>query len=102
MDLVVTTIVLLITATSSASSSLPLLVNTTHGLIRGHINEVGIREWKGIPYAAPPVGSLRWKYPTAPSDIPPNQVYEANFDAPGIQKRILNIYKIVFSYTCND
>ena len=96
MDLLVTIMVLLITATSSASSSLPLLVNTTHGLIRGHINEVGIREWKGIPYAAPPVGSLRWKYPTAPSDIPPNQVYEANFDAPGIQKRDLKLIEYIY------
>ena len=85
MELFLATLMgLLITAPCSASWSLPLLVNTTHGLIRGHVNEAGIREWKGIPYAAPPVGSLRWKYPTAPNDIPPNQIYEANFDAPGM------------------
>ena len=27
----------------------------------------GINEWLGIPYAAPPVGSLRWKPPQAPA-----------------------------------
>jgi carboxylesterase type B len=50
---------------------------STHGFIRGHINEVGIRKWKGIPYAAPPAMEV--------SNHTPNQVYEANFNAPGIQ-----------------
>lgn len=34
------------------------------GLIRGTTNEAGnIRIYKGIPFAAPPVGELRWKAP---------------------------------------
>lgn len=60
----------------------PLLtVSTTLGQVVGHYNEVGVREWKGIPYAQPPVGDLRWEYPAISK--PYNGAYEANFDAPG-------------------
>lgn len=70
---------------ASDFSSPLLLVNTTYGLVRGIINEVGIRQWKGIPYAAPPIGSLRWEYPVPPANYNlQNQIYEANFDAPGM------------------
>ena len=37
-----------------------LIVDTDLGQVIGHYNEVGIREWDGIPYAVPPVGELRW------------------------------------------
>ena len=37
-----------------------LVVETEHGKVKG-INEDGIRAWRGIPYAAPPVGDLRWR-----------------------------------------
>mmetsp|Transcript_33152 Transcript_33152/g.47959 ORF Transcript_33152/g.47959 Transcript_33152/m.47959 type:complete len:537 (+) Transcript_33152:31-1641(+) len=60
-----------------------LLVNTSFGQVLGHLNEVGIREWKGLPYAKPPIGELRWEYPVEPTAIPQGQIYEANFDAPG-------------------
>ena len=34
------------------------------GLISGYYNEnTGITAYKGIPFAAPPVGDLRWKAP---------------------------------------
>jgi para-nitrobenzyl esterase len=42
----------------------PLVVPTTEGVIRG-ISANGMRQWLGIPYAAPPVGNLRWKPPQA-------------------------------------
>ncbi|KAK0664158.1 Carboxylesterase 4A [Lasiodiplodia hormozganensis] len=43
-------------------------VNTTHGYIRGTGSEYrnGVTVYKGIPFAAPPTGSRRWKAPSAP------------------------------------
>ena len=39
-------------------------VKTTGGLVQGTtIGATGIRAFKGIPYAAPPVGDLRWQPP---------------------------------------
>ena len=39
-------------------------VNTDSGAIEGRIdNNAGVRSFKGIPFAAPPVGELRWRAP---------------------------------------
>lgn len=38
-------------------------VRTTHGDIEGATLASGVRAYKGIPYAAPPVGVLRWRGP---------------------------------------
>ena len=40
----------------------PLRIYTAEGALRGAIDE-GIFAFKGIPYAAPPVGPLRWRAP---------------------------------------
>jgi para-nitrobenzyl esterase len=45
----------------------PLVVETEHGKVKG-IETDGIRAWRGIPYAAPPVGDLRWEPPEEPDD----------------------------------
>ena len=37
-------------------------VQTDKGVVVGYL-ENGVRIHKGIPYAAPPVGNLRWKAP---------------------------------------
>jgi len=42
-------------------------VTTTYGIVQGDVNPSGIRVFKGIPFAAPPVGSLRWKAPQPPA-----------------------------------
>lgn len=39
-----------------------LQVKTANGTVEG-IAVSGIREFKGIPYAAPPIGNLRWREP---------------------------------------
>lgn len=41
-------------------------VNTTYGPISGS-SEEGVFSFKGIPYAKPPVGDLRWQAPQAPN-----------------------------------
>jgi para-nitrobenzyl esterase len=39
------------------------LRNPVAGPISGQIDENGALSWRGIPYAKPPVGALRWKAP---------------------------------------
>jgi para-nitrobenzyl esterase len=46
-----------------SSSSNSLVVKTANGLVEGILEKSGIRSFKGIPFAAPPVGDLRWKEP---------------------------------------
>ena len=44
-------------------------VRTAHGTLEGSKNQSsGVRMFKGIPYAAPPVGDLRWKEPQPAKD----------------------------------
>jgi para-nitrobenzyl esterase len=40
-----------------------LTVKTANGLVEGVLEKSGIRSFKGLPFAAPPVGDLRWKSP---------------------------------------
>jgi para-nitrobenzyl esterase len=47
-----------------AQASNPLVVKTDQGKVRGTMSADGqARDFLGIPFAAPPVGSLRWKPP---------------------------------------
>jgi para-nitrobenzyl esterase len=41
------------------------IVETSHGPIRG-IDRNGMHQYLGIPYAAPPLGDLRWRPPAEP------------------------------------
>ncbi|MBN1158372.1 MAG: carboxylesterase family protein [Bacteroidales bacterium] len=43
-------------------------VQTKYGLVKGLANESGtVMTFKGIPYATPPVGDLRWREPQTPA-----------------------------------
>ena len=44
----------------------PLIVQTTDGTVRGVVRR-GLRMWRGIPYAAAPVGPLRFRSPRSPA-----------------------------------
>jgi para-nitrobenzyl esterase len=43
-----------------------LTVETTSGTVRGHVRD-DVAVWKGIPYAAPPLGALRFRPPQPPA-----------------------------------
>jgi para-nitrobenzyl esterase len=59
---------------SSDSSSDPSVVQTGQGPAKGTVTN-GVSEFLGLPYAAPPVGQLRWKPPAAPAQ------YTGTYDA---------------------
>lgn len=41
-------------------------VTTAFGVVKGYAYDSGTWAWKGVPYAKPPVGTLRWKAPLDP------------------------------------
>jgi para-nitrobenzyl esterase len=46
----------------------PVQVKTVNGIVQGYVMESGIHAFKGIPYAQPPVGDLRWREPQPPKN----------------------------------
>jgi para-nitrobenzyl esterase len=55
-------------ALSAPAHADPLNVKTAQGKIHGKlINDGKVRAFLGLPYAAPPVGGLRWKAPDPPA-----------------------------------
>ncbi|MCB0635969.1 MAG: carboxylesterase family protein [Lewinella sp.] len=63
MKLSTVLLVVLILATSLHAQT----VSTQYGPVTGHLNGA-IYEFLGIPFAAPPVGTLRWRPTAAPAD----------------------------------
>lgn len=45
-----------------------LIITTKNGKVEGRLEKTGIRSFKGIPFAAPPVGKLRWREPQPVKD----------------------------------
>lgn len=63
------------------SQSSDLDVDLGYGTYRGYRDDsTGLNIWKGIRYAAPPVGSLRWQAPISPE--PTEAVIEAGAFGP--------------------
>lgn len=61
----------LATAPVGSAATIPEPVRTDHGLVTGAAGVMpGVRVFKGIPFAAPPVGDRRWRppQPAAPWD----------------------------------
>jgi para-nitrobenzyl esterase len=73
-------LVLIVFAVGCGAPSLTTTVAVTGGTIEG-VEENGIFSYKGIPFAAPPVGDLRWKSPQPV--VPWQGVRKADAFAPG-------------------
>jgi para-nitrobenzyl esterase len=53
--------------TCAAAAAAPLTVHTVQGKVEGKmVGDGAVRAFLGLPYAAPPVGDLRWKPPAPP------------------------------------
>ena len=53
---------------STIAHAAPLTVQTEQGTVRGKaINNGQVQAFLGLPYAAPPVGALRWRSPQPPA-----------------------------------
>ena len=47
------------------SDPISTTIKTTDGIVKGNREKSGILSFKGIPFALPPIGELRWKAPQA-------------------------------------
>jgi len=47
--------------------SAPGIVQTQYGALQGAATSNGLYAFRGVPFAAPPVGNLRWKVPQPPA-----------------------------------
>ncbi|MEN6474566.1 MAG: carboxylesterase family protein [Syntrophaceae bacterium] len=51
---------------SSQAADNPLVRQTVYGTVQGIEEDCGTWAWLGVPYAKPPLGSLRWRAPRDP------------------------------------
>src|SRR4051812_35648996 len=64
--LIMTAAVLFVATAASAAITEPVKLDS--GMVSGAPgNDAAVRVFKGIPFAAPPVGPLRWKAPQPPA-----------------------------------
>lgn len=61
------------------ATAIDTVVRTTAGRVRGR-REAGLTVWRGVPYAAPPIGPLRFRAPQPPT--PWAGVRDATVDGP--------------------
>ncbi len=55
----------LLAASAAPAAEAPAPVRTRHGLVQG-VAEKDLTVYRGIPFATPPVGELRWRAPVPP------------------------------------
>jgi len=67
-------LVMTLAASLSAAGATAQTIRTTNGPVAG-VAADGVVSWKGVPFAAPPVGDLRWRAPQPP--VPWTAVREA-------------------------
>ena len=72
-------LVLVLSAVACGGPPVTTTVEVTGGAIEG-VEQDGIFSYKGIPFAAPPVGDLRWKSPQPV--VPWEEVKKADAYAP--------------------
>ncbi len=78
-------------AADTANPDRTEVYSTAYGDVRGVVLDSGVELFAGIPYAAPPVGELRWKKPQDPEPWP--AVMECDTFAPmSMQTQNLPIY----------
>jgi acetylcholinesterase/cholinesterase len=70
--------VLILASLVAISCANSIIVNTPYGPIQGVATEVA-RSFKGIPYAEPPVGSLRWATTVPKKPWAPNTLQALNY-----------------------
>jgi para-nitrobenzyl esterase len=55
-------------AVTARAQTPDLQIKTVNGIVEGVLEKSGVRSFKGIPFAAPPVGELRWREPQPAKD----------------------------------
>jgi para-nitrobenzyl esterase len=80
------TVMLVLISLGSYAQNAPQ-VKTVNGLLQGVAETSGIYSYKGIPFAQPPVGDLRWKAPQAPKNW--EGVRKADHFGPQAMQRVL-------------
>ncbi len=64
-------------------------VKTANGIVQGIMEVSGVRSFKGVPFAAPPVGNLRWKEPM-PHQNWPGVLHADHFGPQAMQRPIFS------------
>lgn len=64
---VIVLIMIVLLSCTGTQKKINNIVETNYGKVKGAVNQNGtVISFKGIPYAAPPIGDLRWKEPQPP------------------------------------